>query len=104
MRDLPDIETLLALAADDGDGALVARCRAIAARERAAGIEPYDVIDKELRALCDRDEGEPLATLAAAIRRGRFDDKGSERDRLVHLLWHLALQKLRENNPGFELK
>jgi hypothetical protein len=104
MRDPPDIETLLALADDESDGALVARCRAIAARERDAGMAPYDAIETELRALCGSDELEALAMLAAAIRRGRFDDMGGGQDRLIRLLWRFALQKLRENNPDFELK
>ncbi len=100
MRDRPDIETLLALAAGAADEALAARCRAIAAREREGGPAPYDALAAELRALTGG--GGSLAALAADIRRGRFDAEGPERERLVRFLAGLALQKLRENNPDFE--
>ncbi len=104
MRDLPDIETLLALSAGAGDEALAARCRAIAAREREFGLTPYETLAAELRAACGGgDPREILARLAADIRRGRFDAPGPEQEKLVRLLWRLTLQKLRENNPGFEL-
>jgi len=95
MRDPPDIESLLALAEGAEDAMLAARCRAIAARERATGLAPYRAIAAEL--------GDDLAGLAADIRRGRFDAPGPERQRLTRLLWRLALLKLRENNPAFEV-
>lgn len=95
MRDPPDIEILLTLAGTAEDEALAARFRAIAARERAAGLAPYEAIAAEL--------GQDLAELAADIRRGRFDAPGLAQQRLVRLLWRLALQKLRENNPAFEI-
>jgi Domain of unknown function (DUF6285) len=99
MRDPPDIEALLALAAAGGagDGALAGRVAAIAARERASGSAPYEALAAELRALGLPD----LVSLAAEIRRGRFDPPGPEHDRLVRFLARLALQKLRENNPEF---
>jgi hypothetical protein len=108
MRDPPDIAALLALAAaaetKGEDASLVARAQAIAARERAAGSAPYDAIASELDALYGA--GEPdrlLARLARDICDGAFDRPGAERERVGRLLQRLVLQKLRENNPAFEL-
>ncbi|HUK58512.1 MAG TPA: DUF6285 domain-containing protein [Stellaceae bacterium] len=104
MRDPPDIDTLLELAAAGGDAELTSRCRAIAARERANGMAPYEALGAELRALPGGGDRAPdLAALTAAIVDGQFD-AAPERERLVRFLWRLALQKLRENNPGFERK
>jgi hypothetical protein len=103
MRDPPEIETLLALAARSDEAALAARCRAIAARERACGTAPYDALGTELRALLGGGDRAPdLVALSAEIMRGRFDAPGPDRDRLVRFLWRVTLQKLRENNPDFE--
>jgi hypothetical protein len=102
MRDRPEIAALLALAEGERDGALVARCHAIAERERRGGDAPYHAIAAELCAICG--EGDPpalLARLAAALREGRFDRPGAERTRVERLLWWLTTLKLQESNPAF---
>jgi hypothetical protein len=110
MRDLPDADTLLALAAaalaradvTDAERALAARCRDIAAREREFGAAVYAAVAAELKSLYGEDDAAVgLRRLAAEIRAGRYDAPGPERARIERLLWALTVQKLRESNPGF---
>jgi len=102
MRDLPDIKCILSLVTDAWDEALVARCHAIAARERPLGDAPYRVIAAELAAIYGVAEAPALlARLAADIRGGRYDEPGAERTRLARLLWRLTILKLQESNPAF---
>jgi hypothetical protein len=97
MRDLPAISTLLALAAESDDIPLVARCRAIAAREHAAGDTAYDALRARLQAWVG-EGSEGLARLAAEIRAGRQDGEA-----VRAWLWDYCLLRLAENNPGFRL-
>lgn len=106
MRDRPDADLLATLARDAakrGESAdLVARARAIAARERAAGDAP---VERFRRALAKR-YGEGgidllLRRLVAEIRAGAADAPGPEQAALRHLLWAMTVQKLAESNPDY---
>ena len=93
---------LLELADGAAEPALVARCRAIAQRERELGWAPYAAIAANLAGLVGAAEGPRLLErLAAEIRQGRFDAPGREQARLKALLGATVRQKLRENNPSF---
>jgi len=96
-RDLPEISALLALAVESDDGALVARCQAIAKRERANGDAPHARLRARLQVLIG-EGSEPLARLAAEIRAGRGGNE-AVRD----WLWDACRLRLGENNPDFLL-
>ncbi len=106
MRDRPDAAFLLALArqaATDGEAPeLLARARAIAERERAAGDAP---VERLRRALAERygdgDIGSLLRRLAAEIRAGAADAPGAEQTALRRLLWAMTREKLAESNPDY---
>ena len=116
MRDLPDGSTLAALA-DEWDEeriaglshdeqastrAMIARCRAIAAREAKASAGALAAIVGALRRLYG--SGDPdaqIRQLARDIRDGRFDPPAPQTGEVRELLWALTRQKLRESNPGF---
>ena len=101
MRDLPDIAQLFDLA-EGADAALVARCQAIAERERAEGWAPYAALQADMTKLLEVPVApNPLTRLALDIRGGRFDKPGPERARLEALLWRHVVQRLRENDPEF---
>ena len=106
MRDRPDADFLLALARDAAaqgeSGALLARARAIARRERAAGDAP---VERCRQALAER-YGEGgiellLRRLAAEIRSGAADAPGPAQAALRRLLWRMTRQKLAESNPDY---
>jgi hypothetical protein len=97
MRDLPEIARLLDLAAE-GEGALAARCRVIAAREAATGWAPYAAVQAEMAALLGNPpRPEVLTRLAQAIRAGRFDAPDADRTKLEALLWRHAVFRMTEN-------
>jgi len=101
MRDLPDIEAILALAVESRDAALAARARAIAERERPNAFAA-------MRAALEIRYGPApdfslLARLAAEVRAGRLDPLTPEGQAVERLLWALTVQKLRECNPDFLL-
>ena len=100
MRDRPSGAELAALADALGEeGALAARCRAIAVRERDAG----DAFAACRAALVARygagEERWLLACLAADIRGGALDDGSADREALGALLRAITRQKLSESNP-----
>ncbi len=106
MRDRPDAEFLLARAreavARGEGGELVARARAIAERECAAGDAP---VERFRQALAER-YGEGgiellLRRLVAEIRSGAADTPGPVQAALRRLLWRMTRQKLAESNPGY---
>lgn len=115
MRDLPTGPELLALAAEWAAKldtvppeeralalAMIDRCRAIAAREAAAGEAALAPIRQMLIDLYgDAESADHLARLARDIRAGKFDAPGSSRRQVQTLLLALTLQKLREANPRF---
>ena len=111
MRDPPDAETLVALAAAvDARGAMASeserrlalRCLDIVARERRYGSAAYDGVAAALAALYGSgDRGGLLRALARDIRAGRFDDMEPMRAAIEQLLVSLAVQRLRECNPDF---
>jgi len=106
MRDRPDAALLLVLAdeaAARGESpALVARARAIAAREHAAGDAP---VERLRQALAARYGAGSTATLlrrlAGEIRAGGTDAPGAARSALRELLWAMTVQKLAESNPDY---
>jgi hypothetical protein len=114
MRDRPEAPVLAALAdalaamAPDlreerrVEPALLARARAIAERERAAGDAPVAACHRALIALLGEGGFDALfQRLAQQIRAGAYDAAGAERDRVLQLLWAVTLQKLRESNPDY---
>jgi hypothetical protein len=106
MRDRPDAAFLLTLAreaAAAGETAeLVARARAIAERERAAGDAPAERFRCALAARYgEGDLDALLRRLAAAIRAGAADAPGPEQAALRRLLWAMTRQKLAESNPDY---
>jgi Domain of unknown function (DUF6285) len=107
MRDRPDGASLAAMAAAkwaDGEGALVERARAIAAREIAAGDAPLEACRGALVAIYGEGELEVLLRrLARDIRAGVYDAPGPPRDAVRHLLWMMTRQKLSESNPDYLL-
>ncbi len=114
MRDLPTGPELAALAdewAAKVDSvapeeralilAMIERCRAIAAREAAAGEVALAPIHRVLVELYGIEDSRHLARLAEDIRSGKFDAAGTARERVHALLQALTVQKLREANPRF---
>lgn len=106
MRDRPDGATLLALAreasAEGGDAELVARAVAIAEREGAAGLAPFEMCRAALAARYgDADIASLLRRFSDEIRAGAFDEPGPARDEARRLLWAITAQKLRESNPDY---
>lgn len=115
MRDLPDAETLLALARQALDGLpgltpaaqreearLIERCLGIAERELQRGAAGFAECHGMLAALYGETWQDGLvARLATDIAAGSFDRPGARRAALYHLLWRMTLQKLRESNPDF---
>jgi len=103
MRDRPSGAELAALAdALGARDAEAARCRAIEARERAAGDDAFGAIGTGLRAIYGEGDDRALLTrLVAAIRAGALDDGAAGRDALATLLRAITRQKLRESNPGY---
>ena len=103
MRDRPSGIELVTLADGIGDeDALAARCRAIAAREAAAGDAAFASIRAALRARYGvREDGALLTDLASEIAAGVFDAEGAARDWARDVLWAITRQKLRESNPEF---
>ena len=109
MRERPDGATLLALAAeleqqapDERDRALIARARAIAAREQDAADAPLAACRSALVAYCgDGDCETQHRRRAEAIRAGRSDPPGPVRDAVRSLLWQMTVMKLRESNPDY---
>jgi len=82
--------------------AMIERCRAIAAREAAAGEAALAPMRRALTELYGAEENtRHLARLAADIRAGKFDAPGPARQQVHALLHALTLQKLREANPRF---
>lgn len=102
MRDRPSGTTLAALA--DALGAQdwrAARCRAIAARERAGG-DAFAPIAAALRARYGEGDDRGLMTrLAADIRAGALDEGAGGRAALAALLRAITRQKLLESNPDY---
>ena len=103
MRDRPSGEELARLAQEiGGEATLVARCHAIAARERSAGKGAFAQIRTALIVRYGAgDDRALLASLSAEIERGAFDAPGAARDWARRLLWDLTLQKLRDSSPEF---
>jgi hypothetical protein len=105
MRDRPDGATLARMAAArtaHEDRSLVARARAIAAREQAAGEAPLEVCRGALVALYGEGElGPLLRRLAGDIRAGLYDAPGPRREAMRRLLWSMTRQKLAESNPDY---
>ncbi|HWI29358.1 MAG TPA: DUF6285 domain-containing protein [Stellaceae bacterium] len=106
MRDRPDGASLRALAeqaAERGEAPeLVARARAIAAREAAAGAAPVEAIRRELAGRWGEGSIEELLRrLAEAIRAGAFDAPGPEQRALHRALGAITEQKLAESNPDY---
>jgi hypothetical protein len=102
MRDLPDISWIIAIPENGHEGTLVARRRAIAAREAQNGAAPYAALAAEFAALIGAEQGAALlARLVGAIRAGRFDESGPERVQFEILLWRFASLRLAEDDPIF---
>ena len=115
MRDLPTGPQLESLAREWGEGAIeglpskeramaeamIARCKAIARREAAAGEAALAPIRAALATLYGGDPSTHLLQLAAEIRSGALDAPSQRRDRVLASLRALTLQKLRECNPRF---
>ena len=105
MRDRPDAAFLLALArqaATDGEAPeLLARARAIAERERAAGDAPVERFAGAGGALWRWRIGSLLRRLAAEIRAGAADAPGAEQTALRRLLWAMTREKLAESDPDY---
>jgi len=97
MRDRPNGEELARLARElGGEAALVARCLAIAERERGLGAAAF----AECRAALAERYGESgdrelLSQLAAEVRAGANDRE------VLAILWAITVQKLRDSNPEF---
>jgi len=101
VRDRPEGEVLASLAAAiGGEPALIARGRAIAARERRYGPAAF----APCRALLEARYGNMedyalLRALSEEIRAGIFDAPAASRAWLLRVLEAVTLQKLRESNP-----
>jgi Domain of unknown function (DUF6285) len=114
MRERPDAAVLLALAEEleaaaphlpperRVDPALLARARAIWARERDAGDAPKAACHGALVGLYGAGEfGALFARLTREIRAGTYDAPGAEREAVLEILWAVTQQKLRESNPDY---
>lgn len=103
MRDRPSGEALAALATALGEaGAPAERCRAIAAREQAAGAQAFAAIRAALGARYGAgDDKVLLARLGEDIRAGALDEGSATRAAVAALLAALTRQKLAESNPGY---
>ena len=103
MHDLPSGNALARLAREiGGEDALVARCLAIAERERELGDIGFAACRAALAARYGAgDDRELFMRLAADVRAGKFDAPGEERDWAQRDLREITLEKLRANNPEF---
>ena len=103
LRDRPSGEELAALATRvGGEAGLVARARAIAARESQANVQGWAASRAALWSRYgEDDDARCLAHVARDIRAGACDRPGAARDGIMALLWEITRQKLRESHPEF---
>jgi len=115
MRDLPSGRELATLAEQERQRldtltpeeraltlAMIARARAIAEREAAAGDAGLSGIRATLQRLYGEGDADvQFRRLAEDIRAGSCDSGTADHEAVRLLLWELTLQKLRESNPSF---